>query len=170
MKILGRIGSLSLKAVESAINGVISGAYKAVGKKGIILLIENDVRTLDLILRAVMMSASQLQSQLKESLSNLPDVQKEKLARVIVAVQKTVIPALAVARNVAQRLPDSVLDGIDGEWILRRLKKWHPEIAKVIKEHPKGMEWLEKEAELIRAYLLQKVRWDTEKGCLVILS
>jgi len=146
-KIVDRIGSLSMKVLESALNGAISGVFNAVGPKGVKIMIERRWHVLPSILYAL--------SKKPDYPPDLSESEIRKLESMRKNLIHVVVPLLQMVKVIASRFPPEVIEQkLTGQWILDKLGKRHPEIVEVIKNEEGGIEWIEEEAEIIKKFLL----------------
>ena len=133
------------------VNGALSGVFRAVGPKGITIMIKRRWHVLPSVLYAA--------SHKPDYPPELTPEEVAELERFRLTLMKTIIPALGMAKTIASRFPPEVIEQkITAEWILKKLEERHPGIAKAIKDHgEEGMRWLEEEALILRNFLLGRI-------------
>lgn len=135
------------KALEGAINGLISGAYGAAGEEGVKLMIDRGWHVLDILFNAAHGFVEYPKDLSPEAVQRLEAFRR--------AAVKPALGALGLAKQIASRLPHEVLESkLTAKWALEKLASKHPSVAQAIKEHPLGKEWLEAEMRILRLYLM----------------
>ena len=139
------IGRLGVRILSAVCTGLITGTYRALGDKGLELMIEKNWHTIPSILYALEHGVS-------------PEVPKSE-RRVLEGYWKRIRPVvtriLEEAERIVSRIPrEEIENGIDDWWIKRRLEERAPEILEKIKSIDGGMEWLREESIILREYLM----------------
>jgi len=150
-KAFRRAGKLGNKLFEATLNGLVSGSFRAVGPKGIQLMIKNNWHTIPMILYALTNNSPKYPKELSEKEIAKLENMRRNLARMV-------LPVLGMARRIAANFPPELVEQkITGEWLMQKLEEKHPQIAKIVKEQENWQKWINEEAVIIRLYLIG--RW-----------
>jgi len=145
--IIGRGSALVVATVKGVVKGMLRSVFSMIGKERVHMFIDNDWHILDVVLNAF----TAPEWRYPEGLSR---EEIERLEALRHRLGPVVRMTLQMVRGIAKQLPRNMVERLDGSWLLRRIREVDAELASVIEAHPKGLEWLEKEAERLREWLL----------------
>jgi len=145
--IIGRGSALVVATIKGAVKGMLRSVFNMIGKERVHMFIDNDWHILDVVLNAFTTPEWRYPDELSKE-------EVERLEALRHRLGPVVRMTLQMVRGVARQLPRSMVYRLDGAWLLRRIREVDPELASIIEGHPKGLEWLNKEAERLREWLL----------------
>jgi len=160
-RVLRFTGKFSVKMLEASADGLIRGALKCVGPKGLDIMIEHDWYIIESLFYAMRYKPSYPDGLSEEQIAQLESSRA--------GITKIVLPALGMAKMVANKLPPSLIENsLDGGWLMRRAKERYPVLAERVEAHgERGRRWIEKQAKELRDFLLGRLRWDDKKRRMV---
>jgi hypothetical protein len=140
---------------------VVDGAMKAIGPKGIQLLIDNDKYIIGCIMSSYMKKSKYPTNMNKEEI--------QKLEQSSQGMMKWVVMGLTMVRDIAGKFPEEMVRSkITPEWLVWRGKQKYPEIIEQIALNGiKGARWLSNQSEEICLFCLGRLIWSDEADGLV---
>lgn len=162
-------GKLGLAVLDGAVEGVISGALKAVGTKGLELMIDHDYY----IVESIFYSARhQFDYNSLERGVQLSADEAAKLESLRAGMMKTVLPLLGMVRFVASKFPVKAVEAkLTPEWFLEKGNRRFPVLVRAVnKKGDKGRKWLERQVKEIREYSVGRLVWSDREGRMVNIS
>lgn len=116
-------------------------------------MIENDWHVIESIFYAIRCGPRYPDSITRE--------EAEKLNGWWVTASKTVLAMLGMAKSVASQLPpELILEKLNGEWLMRRMRESYPELAEKVEGYgERGMRWAEGQAREIALFLTGRLVW-----------
>jgi hypothetical protein len=143
------------------VNGLVDGAFRAVGPQGVQLLIDYDKHIIGCILSAY--------NGRQRYPSNLTRAQVAALERLRLGMTRATVAALGLVRYIASKLPEEVVENkVTPEWLLKKGRERFPEVVQVIEANgDRGRAWLKKQCEEIVGFCTGRLVWSDEHDGLV---
>ena len=139
------IGRLGVRILSGICTGLITGTYRALGDKGLKMMIKKNWHTIPSILYALEHGVS----------PEVPKSDRNVLEAYWMRIRPVVNRLLREAERIVSRIPREEIErGIDDWWVKRRLEEKAPEILERIKSIEGGMEWLRQESVILREFLM----------------
>jgi hypothetical protein len=146
---------LTLKALDSAITGLVVGIFNSFGTDKLGTMIDHGWHTLDLLFYSM---------QTKPDYSKVEGMTAEDVTRaeqMRISMPTAILPLLAMTVRLARSFPPEAVEAkVTGPWLLMRAQKKRPDIAEFILSRDAGMAWLDAEAAQIRDFLLGRISWN----------
>ena len=116
-------------------------------------MIENDWYVIESIFYAIRCGPKYPDSLSRE--------EAERLNSWWITASKMVLAMLGMAKSIASQLPpELVLEKLNGEWLMRRMRESYPELAEKVEEYgERGMRWVENQAREIALFLTGRLVW-----------